>query len=283
MRVLTVHLVTLVLVGSLALMACAAPPAAEDLVKASLVADTSAVQPGQPFKVGVLLKIAPQWHVYWQNAGEGGVPTTVNLRLPDGFVASPLQYPVPKHLPLQGGLFAYGYEDEVMLTATITPPAKIDSSNVSIGAESNWLVCEKVCVMGNANVSLTLPVADAAGPDQQALFKAWTSKLPVPVAVDKRVASYNVEQRPGEILIRIDWRDAPPADIEWFPPASDALNFGAPRVDTKGKTTTITAPVERLAGQQLEEKLPDSVVAYRTPAGRSGIAVPVKWQDKSRE
>src|SRR6478672_9135605 len=51
----------------------AAPPAAGDLVKASLLADTTAVQPGQPFKVGVLLKIAPQWHVYWQNPGEGGI------------------------------------------------------------------------------------------------------------------------------------------------------------------------------------------------------------------
>ena len=33
-----------------------------DLVKARLLADTTAVQPGRPFRVGVLLKIAPQWH-----------------------------------------------------------------------------------------------------------------------------------------------------------------------------------------------------------------------------
>ena len=35
-----------------------------DLVQATLLADTTAIQPGHPFKVGVLLKIAPQWHVY---------------------------------------------------------------------------------------------------------------------------------------------------------------------------------------------------------------------------
>src|SRR3954447_4373338 len=93
----------------------AAPPAASDLVKASILADTTAVQPGQPFRIGLLLKIAPQWHVYWQNPGEGGIPTTVSFRLPDGFVASPVQYPVPMRFALQGGLYAYGYEDQVML------------------------------------------------------------------------------------------------------------------------------------------------------------------------
>lgn len=251
----------------------AAPPA--DLVRAQLLADTTAVQPGKPFRISLLLNIAPQWHVYWQNAGEGGVPTTVNLTLPEGFVASPVQYPVPRRFALNGGLEAYGYENEVMLLATITPPAKIESSNISIGADANWLVCEKVCVAGDVNLNLSLPVSESSRPDHEELFKTWAAKLPVSIGSAKEIASHRESFDGSKLTIRIDWKAQAPADVEWFPPASDAVNFSKLHVETNGTTTTVTASVEQLPGQRLSEKLPDSVIAYRTAAGRSGIALPV--------
>src|SRR5438477_10953600 len=36
------------------------------LVKATLLADTSAVVPGKPFTIGLLLQMAPDWHTYWK-------------------------------------------------------------------------------------------------------------------------------------------------------------------------------------------------------------------------
>jgi len=256
----------------------AAPPAAGDLVKASLLADTTAIQPGQPFRVGVLLKIAPQWHVYWQNPGEGGIPTTITLRLPEGFAASPVQYPMPLRFSLPGGLYAFGYEDQVMLLVTITPPAKIDSSNVTIGADGNWLVCEKVCVAGDASLSLALPVGATKRADHQDLFNEWSGKLPVPIASARNVASYRQSSNGSELSLRIEWKGPVPSDLEWFPPASDALMFNNVRIDTQGSTTTISTTVEQLPGQTVASTLPDSVLAFRTAAGRSGLAVPVKFE-----
>jgi DsbC/DsbD-like thiol-disulfide interchange protein len=255
------------------------PPPAEELVKAQLLADTTAVQPGQPFRVGVLLKIAPLWHVYWENAGAGGVPTTVNIRLPEGFTASSIQYPVPRTLSLQGGLLAYGYEDEVMLIATITPPARIESANITIGADSNWLVCEKVCLSGDASLSLTIPVSQSKQSDHQELFNQWSAKLPVPINESKQIASYRQDSRPGAISIQIEWKGQLPNDIEWFPPASDAWSFSNARVETKGSTTTITSTMEQLPGQKAPETPLKSVVGYNTASGRRGIAVPVKLKD----
>ena len=37
----------------------------KELVKASLQANTSAIVPGKPFNVGLLLRMAPGWHTYW--------------------------------------------------------------------------------------------------------------------------------------------------------------------------------------------------------------------------
>ena len=65
------------------------------LVKASLLADTSAIVPGQAFQVGVLLEMAPGWHTYWQYSGDAGLPTSIDWELPPGFTAGPIQWPVP--------------------------------------------------------------------------------------------------------------------------------------------------------------------------------------------
>src|SRR5689334_4883262 len=101
-------------------VAIAAP--ATQLVDATLLADTAAVEPGRPFTVGVLLKIQPKWHVYWKNPGDSGIATTVDFAVPEGFTVGDLQFPVPQRLNLAGGLVSFGYEDEVMLLATVVPP-----------------------------------------------------------------------------------------------------------------------------------------------------------------
>ena len=65
------------------------------LVKASLLADTTAIVPGKPFEVGVLLEMEPSWHTYWEYPGDAGLPTSISWTLPEGFrsrtdpVASP--------------------------------------------------------------------------------------------------------------------------------------------------------------------------------------------------
>ena len=75
------------------LAACAAPPS--DLVKAELLADVSAIQPGKPFNLGVMMKIEPGWHTYWKNPGDSGSPTKISFTAPDGFTIEPLQFPTP--------------------------------------------------------------------------------------------------------------------------------------------------------------------------------------------
>jgi len=63
----------------LALAAAWAPGlrgAAPSPVKGSLVAATTAVQPGQPVTVALRLQHDPHWHTYWLNPGTG-LPTTL--------------------------------------------------------------------------------------------------------------------------------------------------------------------------------------------------------------
>lgn len=145
-----------------------------------LVAEPSAVQAGQPFTVGVRITLDEGWHTYWKNAGDAGSGTIMEWDLPDGFSVTPLRYPIPERIPYPP-LMSYGYHNEVVLLATITPPATLDTDRVAIDATADFLVCEDVCVPATATIGLELPVtAGTPGPSEDAaLIQQFRDRLPV--------------------------------------------------------------------------------------------------------
>ncbi|MGI8481718.1 MAG: protein-disulfide reductase DsbD domain-containing protein, partial [Chthoniobacterales bacterium] len=94
-----------------------------ELVKAELIANTTAVVPGKPFTVGLLLRIAPGWHTYWKFPGDAGLPTEIKWNLPPGWKVGDIQWPIPLKLNEPGDVQIYGYHDEVLLLQELTPPS----------------------------------------------------------------------------------------------------------------------------------------------------------------
>jgi thiol:disulfide interchange protein/DsbC/DsbD-like thiol-disulfide interchange protein len=148
------------------------------LVKASLLSNTSAVVSGKPFEVGVLLEMAPGWHSYWEYPGDAGLPTAISWTLPDGFVAGPIQWPLPKRTIEPGDIEVYAYSDKVLLLTAIVPTPNISESSLTLRAKVDWLVCEEICIPGSANLELSLPVAREAALANEELFSAFRSLLP---------------------------------------------------------------------------------------------------------
>ena len=102
----------------------ASPPAA-DLVQAELVSEPTAVKPGEPFWIGLRLRIKEHWHVYWRNPGDSGEAPTIAWQLPPGFTAGPIAWPTPRRIPV-AHLVNFGYEGETTLLTRITPPPTLD-------------------------------------------------------------------------------------------------------------------------------------------------------------
>jgi DsbC/DsbD-like thiol-disulfide interchange protein len=147
-------------------------------VKASLVAETDAVRPGQPLVVGIRLEMEKGWHTYWRNPGDSGLPTRAKWALPEGFAVGELRWPYPVRFRT-GPLVSYGYEHEVLLPAEIGVPAAIAEREVRIAARVDWLECQEACLPGRADVSLRLPVKALASPGPQAvLFAEARRRLP---------------------------------------------------------------------------------------------------------
>ncbi|GGC33217.1 thiol:disulfide interchange protein DsbD [Siccirubricoccus deserti] len=147
---------------------------------ASLVAEAAAVAPGQPFRVGLRLRLAPGWHSYWRNAGDAGAAPEVALTLPEGATAGPIEWPAPSRIAY-GPLVNFGYEGEVLLPLRVTPPPGLaPGTRFTVEAEASWLVCEQLCIPEEGRFRLDLPVAATGSADAglAALFTATEAATP---------------------------------------------------------------------------------------------------------
>ena len=188
----------------LTLVLCGQLDADDHPVRANFLADVDAVVPGQPFRLGVELKMEEGWHTYWIFSGDAGLPIEVEWQLPAGVVTGPLQWPLPNKFEEQGELVVYGYADEVLLMAEATTPQALAAGDtLHLAAEVSWLVCRELCIPGEASLTLALPVAAVGKPStQQAQFDRYAAR--VPGALDERIAVELAVR--GEGAMEVDMR-----------------------------------------------------------------------------
>lgn len=149
------------------------------LVSARLISSKTAIVPGQPFEVGLLLEMAPGWHTYWEYSGDAGLPTKIVWSLPAGFASGPMQWPAPHLMVEPGDIWTYGYGGKVLLMTTIVPPATTAiGKTVTLRAKATWLVCKDMCIPGSAELELKLPVAATSAEANQDIFQEFRSRIP---------------------------------------------------------------------------------------------------------
>ncbi len=208
-------------------------------VDAELVNDDASAVPGKPTWVGLKLRMAQDWHTYWKNPGDSGLPTRIKWTLPEGWTAGEIQWPYPQRLPV-GPLMNYGYDDEVVLLSALTPPANAPEKPAVIKAHAEWLVCKDICVPEKGDLDISLPVSKSE-PKKNPMFQAHIDRarnqLPVPVPGWKSEASLT----PQALVVRMtapEGAEAPAA--LFFPDQEGLIEPAAPeKVTRAGRVLTI--------------------------------------------
>ncbi len=135
----------------------------------------------KPFTIALRFQIAPEWHLYWKNPGDAGLAPKIKWTLPDGFSASDLLFPTPHKIATETAV-DYGYDNELILLATIAPP-KNPTRNFTIKADLTWLVCRESCIPGDASVELnTATLSDKDLVEASSLIEQTRKKLPEPLS-----------------------------------------------------------------------------------------------------
>ncbi len=190
-----------------------AKPVRDGHVEVELVA-------GPPGQVGVLFRMDPEWHVYWQNPGETGFAPRFKWTLPPGWKAGEPIWPVPFRLVL-AGIQQFVYEKEVLIRVPLQAPPGAEGQPAQIKVEVEWLACAETCIPGKAKLELKLPAAEVAGAFQSQddlpqspgniQLRAWR------LGADKAMLEY-----PGQTGDRVDFfplreEDNPPTPPVWKP------------------------------------------------------------------
>ena len=236
----------------------------KELVKASLQTDTSAIVPGKPFNVGLLLRMAPGWHTYWKFSGDAGLPTEIKWNLPAGWKVGEIQWPIPLKTIDPGDIQTYGYQDEIMLVQEITPPAKIDNSPIKLSAQADWLVCEKICIPGSANLDLELPTSTTTQPKNTDLFARYLRLVPKKFPDDTAKSSWS--RTGNDLHLKITSEEIPNyQNLDFFPiPQSNNIVVGHPSVESrKGNEVTFKIPIESL--DKASSSIPGVIIFSKFP------------------
>ena len=155
-------------------------------VEARLVVEHEAIAYDTPFRAGVLLDIAPGWHVY---AGDGtafGRPTTVTWKIEDAEVEAirwpdALRYREETDDPAAPLLETRGYENQVLLATEMRVQQKLDGP-VALQARVEFIACNTICIPGEITLARTLMLGapredDARSEAIAALFDDFPSQF----------------------------------------------------------------------------------------------------------
>lgn len=204
-------------------------PPIEGQVRASLLADVTALEPDASFTLAVQYEIIPDWHIYWHNSGDVGYATEILWELPEGFEVGPLQWPAPDRFIAPGPLISYGYHDKVILYATVKTPdaATLGQAPVTLKANTSWLACKETCIPGDAEVALTLPVGTAQPAESAEAIAASNAKVPTTesgeVSFAFTPAQYDPASPPQQIAVTLELPDSSPWQFVDEAPSSPQL------------------------------------------------------------
>src|SRR6266853_5266 len=131
---------------------------ADKYVKLELVSEQDAIVPGKDLWLGFRFDLQDGWHTYWINPGDSGEAPRIEWQLPAGFEAGAIQWPYPER-PATPPFADYGYEHQVLLMIPVRPPAELkEGQTQKVAALVRYLVCRDVCIPGQKQLELSLPV-----------------------------------------------------------------------------------------------------------------------------
>jgi len=229
------------LLGAMAL-ALAVPAIAahgdKDHVRVELIAENTALVPGERAWVGLRLVHEPHWHTYWVNPGDSGLPTKLKWQLPANVKAGDIAWPAPQRFNV-GGLFNIGYSGEVVLPVPLEVAAGAKpGSTVPVSVEVRWLVCREECVPGKKTLKLALPVAASASANVRTRKAFAAAHAAQPLA---STWTGNARLAGGQVEVTLSGADLPSSEqLDAFVVQSQLVAYAPPKVARSDGALTLT-------------------------------------------
>jgi DsbC/DsbD-like thiol-disulfide interchange protein len=149
---------------------------------------------------GIAFQIQPGWHTYWRNPGDSGVPPRFDFTKSENIEAVTILWPAPTKFADGAGGTSIGYQKQVVLPLRIV--AKNADKPVTLRADINYAVCEKLCIPVEAKAELAF--TSVASTEDSALFAALDA-VPKPATIgDPNPLTIRDVKRDGKAGVIVD-------------------------------------------------------------------------------
>ena len=149
---------------------------------------------------GIAFQLQSGWKIYWRTPGDSGVPPRFDFSKSENVEAVTVLWPAPLKFDDGAGGHSLGYHDQIVLPLRIV--AKNTDKPVTLRADINYAVCEKICIPVEANAELAFN--SVASTEDSALFAALDT-VPKPASVgDPNPLSIRDVKRDGKSSVLVD-------------------------------------------------------------------------------
>jgi DsbC/DsbD-like thiol-disulfide interchange protein len=149
---------------------------------------------------GIAFQLEPGWKTYWRTPGDSGVPPRFDFSKSENIEAVTVLWPAPTKFDDGAGGHSLGYHNQVVLPLRIV--AKSADKPVTLRADINYAVCEKLCIPVQANAELA--ITSVASTEDSALFAALDT-VPKPANVgDPNPLTIRDVKRDGKSAVLVD-------------------------------------------------------------------------------
>jgi DsbC/DsbD-like thiol-disulfide interchange protein len=149
---------------------------------------------------GIAFQLEPGWKTYWRTPGDSGVPPRFDFSKSENVEAVTVLWPAPTKFDDGAGGYSLGYHNQVVLPLRIV--AKSADKPVTLRADINYAVCEKLCIPVQANAELA--ITSVASTEDSALFAALDT-VPKPANVgDPNPLTIRDVKRDGKSSVLVD-------------------------------------------------------------------------------
>jgi DsbC/DsbD-like thiol-disulfide interchange protein len=161
---------------------------------------------------GIAFQLQPGWHTYWRTPGDSGVPPRIDFGKSENIEAVTILWPAPIKFEDGSGGTSLGYQKQVVLPLRIV--AKNADKPVTLRADINYAVCEKLCIPVEASAELAF--TSVASTEDSALSAALDT-VPKPATIgDPNPLTIRDVKREGKNGVLVDVAAPDSAEVNLF-------------------------------------------------------------------
>ena len=263
MRTLPFPLPAAILLAALALASLAplAPASARDsgwvhldYSQVRLVSAQSGVGSGTRVRLGLQIRMRPGFKTYWRSPGDAGIPPRLDWSGSSNLARAEVRWPAPQRFVL-AGFNTFGYAEEVVLPID----AELDRPGRPLAASLRLVygVCRDICVLGEADLALTVPAGEDAASGHAGLVAWYRARVPSRRHADVDISRVQIVREGGSRVLDIAAR------------ARGRAGFDRPDIIVEGlEGVALPRPLVAVGGRERR----DLRVRYPLPGGLPDLA-----------